>query len=131
MRSPSARGGDCLAHPSTSPRLKFHLHKLGEPHHAARGTLPRHLPGPDSNGAALVLSRFLPHDGLTNLTRFTLRTFDCCLSIELGQLLEILVYNPTLQSLEPEGLYSEVEDEESYYGDPYEVNSWLSFMPDL
>ena len=58
-----------------------------------------------------------PHDKLTNLTRFALKTFDRRLNIKLDQLLEILGGNPTLQSLELEGFYFESEDDEFYDDD--------------
>jgi hypothetical protein len=58
-----------------------------------------------------------PHDKLTNLTRFALKTFDRRLNIKLDQLLEILGGNPTLQSLELEGFYFEFEDDEFYDDD--------------
>jgi len=56
--------------------------------------------------------RFAPHNKFTNLTRFALKTHDHRLSIQMGQLLEILGGSSTLQHLELEGFYLEYEDDE-------------------
>ena len=65
-----------------------------------------------------------PHDKLTNLTHFALKTHDHRLSIQMDQLLEILGGSPTLQHLELEGFYFEFEDDE-FYDDPESEKSIL------
>ena len=55
-----------------------------------------------------------PHDKLTNLTHFALKTHDRRLNIKMDQLLNVLASSPTLHSLELEGLYFEFEDAEFY-----------------